>query len=33
MMDISRALKANVKMMQYHDHLLGQTVNTYARVA
>jgi flagellar basal-body rod protein FlgF len=29
----TRAVQANVKMMQYHDHTLGQAVNTFARVA
>ena len=29
----SKAVQANVKMMQYHDHIMGQAVNTMGRVA
>jgi flagellar basal body rod protein FlgG len=29
----TKAVQANVKMMQYHDHIMGQAVNTMGRVA
>jgi flagellar basal-body rod protein FlgF len=29
----SKAIEANATMMQYHDNLLGQAVNTFGRVA
>jgi flagellar basal-body rod protein FlgF len=28
----SKAIEANAQMMQYHDHIMGQTVNTFGRV-
>ena len=28
-----KAVQANIKMMQYHDHIMGQAVNTLGRVA
>jgi flagellar basal body rod protein FlgG len=33
MIAASRAVAANVKLMQYHDHIMDQTVNTLGRVA
>ena len=33
MISASKAVAANVKLMQYHDHLIGQAVNTLGRVA
>ena len=33
MIGASKAVSANITMMQYHDHLLGQAVNTFGRVA
>lgn len=33
MISASKAVAANVTMMQYHDHILGQAVNTFGRVA
>ena len=29
----AKAVAGNIKMMQYHDHLMGQAVNTLGRVA
>ena len=29
----TKAIQANAKMMQYHDHIMGQAVNTLGRVA
>lgn len=29
----SKAVQANITMMQYHDNILGQVINTYGRVA
>ena len=29
----AKAVASNIKMMQYHDHLMGQAVNTLGRVA
>jgi len=29
----SKSAAGNAQMMQYHDHLMGQTVNTFGRVA
>jgi len=28
-----KSIQANIKMMQYHDHIMGQAVNTLGRVA
>ncbi|MHC4220740.1 MAG: flagellar hook-basal body protein [Planctomycetota bacterium] len=28
-----KSVEANVKMMQYHDHIMGQAINTMGRVA
>ena len=28
-----KSVQANIKMMQYHDHIMGQAVNTLGRVA
>jgi len=33
MMSASKAAQSNLKMMQYHDDLLGQMINTFGRVA
>jgi flagellar basal body rod protein FlgG len=33
MISAAKRAQANLKMMQYHDHLLGQAFNTYGRVA
>jgi flagellar basal-body rod protein FlgF len=33
MINASKAVQANITMMQYHDNILGQTVNTFGRVA
>lgn len=33
MISASKAVSANVKLMQYHDHLIGQAVNTLGRIA
>jgi flagellar basal-body rod protein FlgF len=33
MINASKAVNANATMMQYHDHILGQAVNTFGRVA
>ena len=33
MMGAAKAAQANLKMIQYHDNILGQTFNTFARVA
>ena len=33
MISASKAVEANATMMQYHDNLLGQAINTMARVA
>ena len=33
MISASKAASANLKMMQYHDHIIGQAVNTLGRVA
>ncbi|MCH7848627.1 MAG: flagellar hook-basal body protein [Planctomycetes bacterium] len=33
MISASKAASANLKMMQYHDHMIGQAVNTLGRVA
>lgn len=32
MISTTKAAQSNLKMMQYHDQLLGQAVNTFARV-
>ncbi|MHC4947937.1 MAG: flagellar hook-basal body protein [Planctomycetota bacterium] len=29
----TKSAQANLKMMQYHDHIIGQSVNTFGRVA
>ena len=33
LMNVSKAIQANVQLMQYHDHILGQAINTFGRVA
>jgi hypothetical protein len=33
MINASKAVQANATMMQYHDNLIGQAVNTLGRVA
>jgi flagellar basal-body rod protein FlgF len=33
LMNSVKAIQANLKMMQYHDHIMGQAVNTMGRVA
>lgn len=33
MISATKAVQSNIKMMQYHDHILGQTINTFGRVA
>ncbi|UCD76459.1 MAG: flagellar hook-basal body protein [Phycisphaerales bacterium] len=33
MIAATKAVQSNVQMMQYHDNMLGQTINTFARVA
>lgn len=33
MINASKAVQANATMMQYHDNILGQAVNTFGRVA
>ncbi|MHC5024829.1 MAG: flagellar hook-basal body protein [Planctomycetota bacterium] len=33
LIEASKAIEANAQMMQYHDHIIGQTVNTFGRVA
>ena len=33
MINASKAVQANATMMQYHDQILGQAVNTFGRVA
>jgi flagellar basal-body rod protein FlgF len=33
MISASKAVSANITMMQYHDQILGQAVNTFGRVA
>ncbi|MCZ6735296.1 MAG: flagellar hook-basal body protein [Planctomycetota bacterium] len=33
MISATKAAQGNIKMMQYHDHLMGQAVNTLGRVA
>jgi flagellar basal body rod protein FlgG len=33
LINASRAVQANITMMQYHDNVLGQVINTYGRVA
>lgn len=33
MINASKAVQANATMMQYHDHILGQAINTFGRVA
>ncbi len=32
MMSAAKAAQANLTMIQHHDHILGQTMNTFARV-
>lgn len=32
MIDASKAVSANATMMQYHDNVMGQVINTFARV-
>jgi flagellar basal body rod protein FlgG len=29
----TKAAQANARLMQYHDHIMGQTINTFGRVA
>lgn len=33
MINASKAVQANATMMQYHDNILGQAINTFGRVA
>ncbi len=33
MISSSKAVSSNAAMMQYHDHILGQVINTFGRVA
>jgi flagellar basal-body rod protein FlgF len=33
MINASKAMQANATMMQYHDNVLGQAINTFGRVA
>jgi flagellar basal body rod protein FlgG len=33
MMSAAKAAQANMKLIQYHDNILGQTFNTFARVS
>jgi flagellar basal-body rod protein FlgF len=33
LINASKAVQANITMMQYHDNILGQVINTYGRVA
>lgn len=33
MITASKAVQANAKMMQYHDHVMGMAVNTFGRIA
>lgn len=33
MINASKAVQANALMMQYHDNIMGQAINTFARVA
>jgi len=33
MINVSKAIQANATMMQYHDNIMGQAINTFARVA
>ena len=33
LLNVSKAIQANVQLMQYHDHILGQAINTFGRVA
>jgi flagellar basal-body rod protein FlgF len=33
MISASKAVASNATMMQYHDHILGQAINTFGRVA
>jgi flagellar basal body rod protein FlgG len=33
MINAAKSVQANAKMMQYHDHLMGQAINTFGRVA
>jgi flagellar basal-body rod protein FlgG len=33
LMSSAKAVQANIKMMQYHDHIMGQAINTMGRVA
>lgn len=33
MINVSKAIQANSTMMQYHDNIMGQAINTFARVA
>ncbi|MCP3905586.1 MAG: flagellar basal body protein, partial [Planctomycetes bacterium] len=33
MISAAKTAQANLKMMQYHDQILGRTFNTFARVA
>jgi flagellar basal body rod protein FlgG len=33
MINAAKAVQANARMMQYHDHLMDQAINTFGRVA
>lgn len=33
LINASKAVQANITMLQYHDNILGQVINTYGRVA
>lgn len=33
MMAAAKAVQTNAQLMQYHDHIIGQTINTFARVS
>lgn len=33
LISVSKAVQGNIKMMQYHDHIIGQAVNTLGRVS
>lgn len=33
LINVSKSIQANALMMQYHDHILGQAINTFGRVA
>jgi flagellar basal body rod protein FlgG len=33
LIDATRAAQANLRLMQHHDHIMGQAINTVGRIA